>query len=326
MKPLTNIRKKPVMNSVIELKRITRTLLIAFVPLLIHSTAFATPNNNTSFGVQSGPAGGTGEFNTALGYNALSRSINNNENTAVGALALFNSGNANLGNSNRNTAIGTQALEQLGFIPTVASTGNIAVGYKAGYNLTFGNNNMCIGNQGVANDSNTIRIGDNTHTKTFVAGINGVAVSGAGVLVNANGQLGVAASSARFKDEIKLMGTASEAILRLKPVSFHYKKDIDPARTSQFGLVAEDVETVSPELVAHDKEGKPYTVRYDSVNAMLLNEFLKEHRKVEQLEATVAQQHRDFETAVAELIGQIQKLGAQFELNKPTKQTVLNSR
>ena len=110
------------MNSATELKRITRTLLIAVVPL-IHLTALATPNNNTSFGVQSGPAGGTGEFNTAIGYNALSRSINNNDNTAVGALALFNSGNANLGNSNRNTAIGTQALEQLGFIPTVASTG-----------------------------------------------------------------------------------------------------------------------------------------------------------------------------------------------------------
>jgi len=324
MKSITNIRKKPVMNSATELKRITRTLLIAVVPL-IHLTALATPNNNTSFGVQSGPAGGTGEFNTAIGYNALSRSINNNDNTAVGALALFNSGNANLGNSNRNTAIGTQALEQLGFIPTVASAGNIAVGYKAGYNLTFGNNNICIGNQGVANDSNTIRIGD-IHTKTFIAGINGVAISGAGVLVNANGQLGVAGSSARFKDEIKPMDTASEAILRLKPVSFHYKKDIDPARTSQFGLVAEEVEKVNPELVAHDKEGKPYTVRYDAVNAMLLNEFLKEHRKVEQLEATVAQQRKDFEAAVCELKGQIQKVGAQLELNKPTKQTVLNSR
>ena len=121
------------------------------------------------------------------------------------------------------------------------------------------------------------------------------------------------------------MERTSETLFALKPVTFHYKKEIDPACKSQFGLVAEEVEKVNPDLVVRDKEGKPYTVRYDQVNAMLLNEFLKEHRKVEKLEATVAQQHKDFEAAFAELKGQIQKVSAQLELNRAAPQTVLNN-
>ena len=128
-----------------------------------------------------------------------------------------------------------------------------------------------------------------TQTRTFIAGISGVAVAGSTVVVNANGQLGIAASSERFKDEIKPMDKASEAILALQPVTFYYKKEIDPTRTSQFGLVAEDVEKVNPALVVRDEEGKPYSVRYDKVNAMLLNEFLKEHRKNEEQEKTIAE-------------------------------------
>ena len=122
------------------------------------------------------------------------------------------------------------------------------------------------------------------------------------------------------------MNHASDALYALKPITFRYKKQVDPEGTSamQFGLVAEDVERVNPDLVVRDKEGKPYSVRYDQVNAMLLNEFLKEHRKVEKLEATVAQQHQDFEAAVAELKGQIQKVSAQLEVSKPAPQTVLN--
>src|SRR5260370_27474476 len=120
------------------------------------------------------------------------------------------------------------------------------------------------------------------------------------------------------------MDKVSEAILTLKPVSFRYKKQIDSKGIPQFGLVAEDVEKINPDLVVRDKEGKAYSVRYDQVNAMLLNEFLKEHQKVEKLEATVAQQHKDFEAAVAELKGQIQKVSAQFELSKAAPQTVLN--
>ena len=114
--------------------------------------------------------------------------------------------------------------------------------------------------------------------------------SGVTVFVNASGQLGTSTSSARFKDEIKPMDKASEIILALKPVTFRYKKELDPERIPQFGLVAEDVAKVNPDLVIYDPEGKLYTVRYDAVNAMLLNEFLKQHRKVEQLETAAAQQ------------------------------------
>ena len=167
---------------------------------------------------------------------------------------------------------------------------------------TTSDNNIDIGNLGVAGEANTIRIGEPTavtepgfgvtlpaHTATFIAGISGVAVAGVAVHVSSSGQLGVAPSSARFKDEIKPMDKASEAILALRPVTFHYKKEIDPDRTRQFGLVAEQVEKVNPDLIVRDAKGKPYTVRYEAVNAMLLNEFLKEHGKVEKLEATVSQ-------------------------------------
>ena len=121
------------------------------------------------------------------------------------------------------------------------------------------------------------------------------------------------------------MDKASEAILALKPVSFRYKKELDPDGIQQFGLLAEEVEKVNPDLIARDEEGKIMSVRYEAVNAMLLNEFLKEHRKVERLEATVAQQHKDFEAALAELKGQIQKVSAQVEMSRPAPQTVLNN-
>jgi hypothetical protein len=121
------------------------------------------------------------------------------------------------------------------------------------------------------------------------------------------------------------MDNASEAILALKPVTFRYKKELDPEGIPQFGLVAEDVENVNPALVARDEQGKPYTVRYEAVNAMLLNEFLKEHRKVEKLEATVAQQRKGFETAIAQVKAQVQKVSAQLELSKAEPQTVLNN-
>jgi hypothetical protein len=126
------------------------------------------------------------------------------------------------------------------------------------------------------------------HTATFIAGISGTGISGTAVKITSSGQLGVAPSSARFKEQIKPMDKASEAVLALKPVTFHYKKEIDPDRTPQFGLVAEEVEKINPDLVARDRDGKPFTVRYEVVNAMLLNEFLKEHQKVQRLEAALA--------------------------------------
>ena len=197
------------------------------------------------------------------------------------------------------------------------------MGVKPGGNLTTGNNNIDIFDPAVAGEANTIRIGtQGTQTKTFVAGISGIGVMGVAVKVNAAGQLGVGTSSARFKDAIKPMDKASEAILALKPVTFRYKKDIDPDAVPQFGLVAEDVEKVNPNLVVRDAEGKAYTVRYDAVNAMLLNEFLKEHQKVQRLEAALAAMGE----RLKEQDAKIQRVNDKVELSKPAPQTVLNNR
>jgi hypothetical protein len=143
---------------------------------------------------------------------------------------------------------------------------------------------------------------------------------GSAVFIDANNKLGTLTSSKRLKEDIQPMDKASDALFALKPVTFHYKKEIDPASKSQFGLVAEEVEKVNPDLVVRDKEGKPYSVRYEAVNAMLLNEFLKEHKKTEKLEATVA----SLIATVKEQAAQIQKVSAQLELSKSAPQTVLN--
>ena len=159
-------------------------------------------------------------------------------------------------------------------------------------------------------------------SNTYIAGISGVTIAaGVPVMIDADGHLGSTTSSERFKDEIKPMDKASEAILALKPVIFHYKKELDPDGILQFGLVAEQVEKVRPDLVARDKEGKPYTVRYDAVNAMLLNEFLKEHKTVQEQGETIARLQKQIEALTAGL----EKVSAQVEMNKPTAQTVLNN-
>jgi hypothetical protein len=194
------------------------------------------------------------------------------------------------------------------------------LGFNAGDNLTIGNNNIDIGNGGVAGESRTTHIGtQGTQRRTFIAGISGTAVTGSPVVVNGSGQVGVAASSERFKDEIKPMNKASEAILALQPVTFRYKKNIDPDRVPQFGLVAEEVAKVNPHLVARDAKSEVYTVRYEAVNAMLLNEFLKEHRKVEELtkefQAAIAQQRKRIETLSAGL----QKVSAQLATASPSR-------
>jgi len=246
----------------------------------------------------------TGENSTADGHDALFSNDTGNRNTATGSFALFSNTTGNF-----NVAYGFNAL--------VNSTGtlNIALGTFAGLNLTTGDSNIYIGNTGVPDESFTIRIGQvGIQTATYVAGIMGKTVPrSTPVFINANGQLGTVTSSARFKDEIKPMDKASEAILGLKPVSFRYKKQIDPDGVPQFGLVAEDVEKVNSDLVVRDAEGKVYSVRYDAVNAMLLNEFLKEHRKVEQLEKQVEK-----------LTTGLQKVSAQLEAGKPAQQVVNN--
>src|SRR5438067_11843107 len=206
-----------------------------------------------------------GDFNTAIGNEALQNNTTGNTNTAVGDAALsINTTGVN------NAAVGSDALQA-----NLTGNGNVALGAGAGILITQGNNNIDIGNLvGVTGDSATIRISD-VQTKTFIAGISGIPVTGTAVVVDGSGQLGVAPSSKRFKEGIRRMDNESETILALKPVTFHYKKEIDPKNTAQFGLVAEEVENVNPDLVVRDEEGKPYSVRYDQVNAMLLNEFLK---------------------------------------------------
>jgi Chaperone of endosialidase len=280
-----------------------------------------TGNNNTATGYQTMCCNTTGNNNTADGPKALFKNTTGNKNTASGLSALF----ANTIGV-ENTGIGNAALRG-----NTTGSFNIAIGSNAGANLTTGSNNIDIGAVGVPGESNTMRIGTVRQTATFIAGISGAVVTGAPVIVNATGQLGTATSSQRFKDDIKPMDKASEAILALKPVTFHYKKEIDADRTPQFGLVAEDVEKVNPDLVVRDENGEIYTVRYEAVNAMLLNEFLKEHRKVQEQEATIMQLKKDLQATterqqrqIEVLTAGLQNVSAQIELNKSASQTVLN--
>jgi hypothetical protein len=289
----------------------------------------STSDANTAVGFNA-LSSSTGAFEAAFGDNALPNLTSGDGNCAIGESAArdltMGTSNAAIGNSalrntttgDHNTAVGVRALFRSS--PTTGSD-NIALGYLAGQNID-GNNNIDIGNAGIAGESDTMRIGE-TQTRTFIAGINNATVTGVPVLVDASGQLGVATSSRRFKKEIQPMDKSSEAILALNPVTFQYKSD--KAGTSQFGLIAEEVAKVNPELVVRDKNGEIYTVRYDAVNAMLLNEFLKEHHKVKELEkdlrSTIAQQQKQIEALTAGL----QKVSAQLQLNKPAPQTVLSN-
>jgi hypothetical protein len=259
-----------------------------------------TGSRNTATGWQALYKNTTGSFNTANGGAAVGSNTVGNNNTGIGTSALLSN---TIGNDN--TAVGTSAL----FSNTTGSD-NIALGDAAGTQNITGSNNIYIGNPGTHTDSSRIRIGTpGTHTKTFIAGINGATVpAGVGVIIGTNGQLGTIVSSERFKDEIKPMQKASEAILALKPVTFRYKHELDPDGIPQFGLVAEEVEKVNPDLVARDEQGKPYTVRYEAVNAMLLNEFLKEHKKVERQAQAVEKQAKE----ISELKSAVNQLTARL--------------
>jgi hypothetical protein len=264
-------------------------------------------DQNTATGASALQSNTTGDFNTANGVNALRRNTTGAGNTAAGWNALFD----NI-TGLQNTAIGFEALSS-----NTTGRNNTVLGFNTGSSVITASNVICIG----ANVA-----GANVNNSCYIGSIFGRPSSGgSAVFIDANGKLGTSTSSQRFKEDIKPMAQASEVVYALRPVSFRYKKDIDSAGRSQFGLVAEDVEKVNPDLVVRDKEGKPYSVRYEQINAMLLNEFLKEHLKVQELEATVAQQHKDFEAAVADLKGQIQKVSAQLEVSRPAPQTVLNS-
>ena len=249
-----------------------------------------------------------GSSNTAIGRDALLNNDTGNNNIAVGREALLNN---TTGESS--VAIGRGALAN-----STTGVSNLALGIDAGNQVTTASNVITIGHTG-ADVSGT----------TWISNVFGVTTQSgttAPVFVSDPGQLGTVASSERFKKDIATMQKASEAILALRPVTFHYKSDAK--ETPQFGLVAEEVAKVNPALVLPDKEGKPYTVRYDAVNAMLLNEFLKEHLMVQEQGAIIAQQQEEIKALKEELkeqASQIQKVSAQLQLRKPEPQTVLNN-
>ena len=291
--------------------------------LLFNTTGF----NNTAVGAAALLNNINGTRNNAFGFEALNSHTTGSFNNAFGGFALFFDQNGEFNNAfgddaltsnvsgTNNTAVGDEAL--------VSSTGsnNTALGAGAGSSLTTGDNNIDIGNTGVAGESATTRIGSEFQTRTFISAIRGVTTGIAdaiNVVIDSNGQLGTMSSSRRFKKEIKPMDQTSEVIHALKPVTFHYKSD--NTGTPQFGLIAEEVAEANPDLVVRDENGQIYTVRYDAVNAMLLNEFLKEHRHVQEQDAIIARQQKEIDALTAGL----QKVSAQFELNKPAPQTVRN--
>src|SRR5436190_2022806 len=284
------------------MKTIIKTIHLAVVGI---SLACLTGFAPKTFGVMPPPDGGYHDKTTAEGQDALFSLTNGNANTASGVQALFN---------------------------TTVGDDNIGFGINAGSGVTTADDVICIGAPR-ANVSHSCYIGNI---------FNQSSPSGLAVFVNSDGKLGTIMSSRRFKEDIKPMDKASEAILALQPVTFRYKKDFDPTGTAQFGLVAEDVAKVNPDLVVRDKEGKPYSVRYDQVNAMLLNEFLKERKKIEdqqgtiaqltsdatkqeaariELKSTVTQQQKAMEVLTAQLkeqAAQIQRVSAQLTVASPS--------
>lgn len=320
--------------------------------LVSHSTGYG----NTAIGAEALFNNGTGNCNTVTGYEAFYFG-EGSYNTANGFLAMGNSNTTSTASNNTavgayalgdttadyNTAVGEAALPrdstghnntgigQNALFNNTTGSNNIALGSNAGSNLTAGNNNIDIFARGVAGEANTIRIGkQGTQRQTYIAGIYGATVAnGVEIRVDSSGHLGTRTSSARYKRAIRPMGRASEALLQLEPVTFRYKVEVDPDGVPQFGLIAEQVEKVNPDLVVRDEHGKVTTVRYEAVNAMLLNEFLKEHRNVAEqqstiaeLKTTVAQQQKQIEALAAS----VQKVSGQREPNKPATQLAANNR
>jgi len=271
-----------------------------------------TGSFNTAGGANALLSNTTGGNNTATGYQALSSNTTANGNTATGFQALLNNTTGGF-----NTAIGNDAL-----FKNTTGDSNTALGISAGSGVMTGTNVICIGSDGA-----------NVNNSCFIGNIHGVttAINDAiPVVIDSAGQLGNMSSSYRFKKDISTMEKSSEAILSLRPVTFHYKTDTKG--TPQFGLIAEEVAKVNPDLVVRDKKGEIYTVRYDAVNAMLLNEFLKEHQKIQELEATLVKQQKDFQAAatyqqkqIEALTAGLQKVSVQLEATRSAPQTVLNN-
>jgi Chaperone of endosialidase len=270
---------------------------------------------NTAIGGHALLSNAFGFGNSALGASALTANTSGNNNTAIGKEALL--GNT-IGNDNTATGFGTlssniegNANTAIGIYALASSTGNYntALGEGAGVGVTTADNVICLGTPGV-NVSNSCYIGNITGQT--------VGLGGSACYVDNDGKMGIVLSARRFKTDIADMDNASEALLALRPVTFHYKRELDKTGIPQFGLIAEEVEAVSSDLVVRDKQGEISTVRYEAVNAMLLNEFLKEHRKVEALEANVAQQQKQ----IAGLITGLQEVSANIEVSKPAPQVV----
>jgi trimeric autotransporter adhesin len=280
-------------------------------------------DTNTAIGAGALASNNVGHENTAVGFNALLSNTNGGDNTATGFSALVgNTGGSNTANGayalagnsgSANTAAGAGAL-----FNNASGFGNTALGFDAGLNVSTANHVICIG-AGGADVSNSTWI-NNIYNTTTVSGTT------LPVIVSDGGQLGTTSSSRRFKRDIRAIDKASEAILALKPVTFHYKSDAEG--TPQFGLIAEEVAEVNPDLVVRDKNGEIYTVRYDAVNAMLLNEFLKEHRTVQEQKATIAQLTRDSakqQKQIERLIAGLQKVSHQLELSKTQPEMVVSN-
>jgi len=280
-------------------------------------------NSNTASGYAALITNTTGSDNTAIGVGALTRNTTANSNTATGNNALWGNRtgyrNTAIGDTalyrnatgHGNTAIGSRALFQN------TASNNVALGFNAGSNLTNGDGNVCIGYNilGVAGESNTTRISN----------IYSSIASARPVYINSDGKLGTLVSSRRFKEEIKPMDKDSEVILSLKPVSFRYKKEIEPNDTIMFGLIAEDVEKVDPDLITRNDKGEAETVRYEAVNAMVLNEFLKEHRKVEEQGSRMEKRDYDIAQQGAEiraLTSQLQKINDELQSIKSSSRVV----
>jgi Chaperone of endosialidase len=295
-----------------------------------------TGDANVAVGIFALSSNTEGFSNTGVGRSALILNVFGHDNTAIGDGALFNNDSGIF-----NTAVGVIAL-----IDNTDGAHNVAVGAAAGSGITTGDENVVIGNAGgfsigagsdniyiggevgpAFSESNTIRIADNTSlfpaAQCFIGGIAGVNEGApmTAVFINTvTGQLGTNPSSARFKKDIAPMGKTSEAIFSLRPVTFHLKDD--NTSTPSFGLIAEEVAKVNPDLIIVDKEGKPLTVRYEQINAMLLNEFLKEHRKNEEQEATIAELKSGMTALAAtvkEQAAQIQKVSAQLAAVSPSR-------
>jgi Chaperone of endosialidase len=275
---------------------------------------------NTAFGTGALASNTTGTNDSAFGFNALFSNTSGSFNTAGGSSALFNNtaGSSNTASGREallsnttggdNTASGFEALSSStkggantasGFNALISNTKarlNIGLGFNAGSNIVAGSNNIDIGGAGIADESNTIRIGTNgTQKKTVIAGISGTPVLGADVTVNGNGQLGVLPSSARYKRDIHDMGGASASLMKLRPVTFRYKND--SSGTLQYGLVAEEVAHVYPELVTRGTDGKLQSVRYLELTSLLLNELQRQARENKEL----SRENRELRSEVAQV-------------------------